>query len=353
VQALVVGLNIKNAPVEILETLSIHHSVNTHCLKDLMALAGLQGAVILSTCNRLELYTVTENPEQGTAAMRAFLADQDETSDPKRAKELQGYLYDYSGREAIRHLFRVVSGLDSLVLGETEIFGQVARSYESARKAGATCKILNVWFQRALHVGKEARVKAGLDKYHTSVGRIAVDLAQQELGDLKGRQILILGAGEMSELTMRHLVEKAAFLAMVSNRSLSKARALADEYGFDACSLDELPQHLEYADLVFSATSSKNYLVTFDMLKDIMVRRRQRPIMFVDMAVPRDIDPRVAELDGVRYFDIRQLRAVSDRNLSQREQAATLVEAIIEERVEDFLDWIASLETMQICSRSA
>ena len=374
-QPLVIGLNIKNAPVEALEALSIHHSTNALRLNELAALAHLQGVVILSTCNRLEFYAVADKPEQSLTIMRDFLAGQDKTFlaeqdttffaeqdktffagqdktflaeqdknfAPAQLQEqgLQTYIYNYVGKEAIRHLYRVVSGLDSMILGETEILGQVARAYELARNAKTTDKILNVWFQRALAVGKKVRTDAGIDQYHTSVGRIAVDLAEQELGDIKDKQILILGAGEMSELTMKHLVSKAVSLVMVSNRSLAKAQKLAAEHGFKACSLDELSHHLKKADLVFSATSSKNYLISYSALKDIMCVRQQRPIVFIDMAVPRDIDPRVAKLAGVRCFDIKQLRDVSDQNRLQRKKAALLVEAIINEKVEEFAEWLS------------
>ena len=359
-QPLVVGLNIKSAPVEALEALSIHHSINTLRLNELVSAADLRGVVILSTCNRLEFYAVADNLERSVAIMRAFLVGQktvaqgetsglaygftqdltqDLTQGPVQLQELQEYVYDYAGVDAIRHLFRVVSGLDSMVLGETEILGQVARAYESARSVNATDKTLNVWFQKALSLGKKVRAEAGIDQYHTSVGRIAVDLAEQELGDLRDKHILILGAGEMSELTMKHLASKAASLVMVSNRSLPKAQALAAEHGFAACPLSELPLRLKTADLVFSATSSKNYLVTYSLLSGIM-QTRQHPIVFIDMAVPRDIDPRVAELDGVRCFDIKHLRDVSDKNRVQREKAAALVEAIIDEKLAEFTLWL-------------
>ena len=183
----VVGLNIKSAPVEALEKLSIHHSEASLRLGELMGSAAVHGAVILSTCNRLELYASARDAAEAVRDLRKYLV-------------LQEHLYDFVGDAAVRHLYRVVSGLDSLVLGETEILGQVARAYELALGAGVTDKVLNVWFQRALGVGKLVRTEAGIDQYHTSVGRIAVDLAELEMGSIRDKQILILGAGEMSEL---------------------------------------------------------------------------------------------------------------------------------------------------------
>ena len=347
-QLVLVGLNIKGAPVEALERLSIHHSALALRLNELLISADVQGAVILSTCNRLEFYATTNKPSSGIELMRRFLIQQGDENLASWTEGLQGYLYDFVGDEAIRHLYRVVSGLDSLVVGETEILGQVARAYQMALSNGATDKVINVWFQRALGVGKQVRTKVGIDQYHTSVGRIAVDLAEQELGDIKGKQILVLGAGEMSELTMKHLRKRldstTAPLVIVSNRSFAKAESLALEHGFEACPLDVLDDQLEQADLVFSATTSRQYLVTAEQLTKIMETRQQQPIVFIDMAVPRDIDPKVASLPGVRYFDIKQIRDVSEQNRSLRKQAAIEVNSFIEEKVEEFSTWLKVLE---------
>lgn len=340
-QVLIVGLNIKDAPVEMLEALSIHHSDTKHCLEDLSVCTGAEGVLILSTCNRLEFYAAAENAERCMAALqwyllRVYLLDPEKDS---HTRELEKYVYGYSGAKAVQHLYRVVAGLDSLVLGETEILGQVARAYEQARTAGVSCKLLNVWFQRALSVGKLVRTRFKMDRHHTSLGRIAVDLAEHELDGLEHRRILILGAGEMCELTMKHLISKSNSLVMVSNRSLTKAQQLADEYGFEARSLHDLAANLALADVVFSATSSKNHLVSLELLKEVMPKRNGRPLVFIDMAVPRDIDPRVEELSKVRRFDIKQLRFASDLNQKERRRCALAVEALINEKVDEFLTW--------------
>ena len=341
----VVGLNIKSAPIEALEKLSIHHSVAALRLHELLAsFDDIQGAVLLSTCNRLEFYASVKDTASALASLRSFMAYRDGSFDAALAEDIEEYLYNHDGEEAVRHLYRVASGLDSLVLGETEILGQVARAYELALGAKTTDKIINVWFQRALGVGKMVCSKASIDQYHTSVGRIAVNLAEQELGSVKDKRILLLGAGEMSELTMKHLVSKGASLVMVSNRSLLRAEALAAEYGFTACPLDELDYHLERADIVFSATASKHYLVSSDRFTPIMEERQYRPIVFIDMAVPRDIDPAIADLPGARCFDIKQIRDVSEQNRSLREQAAAAVDQCIDEKVEEFYEWLEARE---------
>ncbi|MCL2807576.1 MAG: glutamyl-tRNA reductase [Coriobacteriia bacterium] len=366
---MVVGLNVKSSSVEALEQLSIHHSLTTLYLKELTTSAPLQGVVILSTCNRVEFYADASNPALGSAYLRCFLDIQAQASSGQNSVQApvqtleqafqqspglalpEGSVYTLTGKDAVRHLYRVVAGLDSLVLGETEILGQVARAYEQARTAGTTNKALNIWFQRALGVGKQMSTLAGLDQYHTSVGRIAVDLAQRELGCINDKRILVLGAGEMSELTIKHLVSKAAPLVMVSNRSLAKAQMLAEEHGVEACSLGELYQQLAHAQLVFSATASKRHLVTLPKLTTLMKERRGSPLVFIDMAVPRDIDPRVASLDCVSYFDIKQLRDVSEQNHSLRQQAAAKVDNLIEEKLREFFAWIISAhERQQVCA---
>lgn len=362
-QPLVVGLNIKSVPVETLEKLSIHHSINTLRLGELSMLAETEGTLILSTCNRLEFYAVSKDPSRSIEIMRAFLACHNQTvhaldaQTQAREQELQRYIYGYTGKEAIRHLFRVVSGLDSMVVGETEILGQVARAYETARSAGATDTVLNVSFQKALCVGKEVRTQFGMDQYHTSLGRIAVELAERELTCLNDKSILILGAGEMSELTMKHLIKKTQSLVMVSNRSLEKAQVLAREYGFSACSLSQLPAYLSMADLVFSATAAKHHLVSQALVTEVMKARAERPLVFIDMAVPRDIDPQVQHLAGVSCFDIKQLKEVSEANHDQRKQTALCVEALVNERVEEFASWFEGRYPLplqaQVCTEGA
>ncbi|OUO92037.1 glutamyl-tRNA reductase [Gordonibacter sp. An230] len=340
VHTIVVGLNIKRASIEALERLSVHHSGNAQRARDLKAAAGLAGVVVLSTCNRLELYGVCESADEGIARLCDCLLDGESAA---TAEELRSLLYAYDDERAVRHLFEVVCGLDSLIMGESEIAGQVSRAYQAACSAGAADKIINVWFQRALSVGKKVRTQTRIGRYSTSIGRIAVDLAVRELGGVKDKRVLILGAGEMSELTMKYLVAQGVSVAMVSNRSLGKAQQLAEQYGFDACPLSEMERCLEVADVVFSATAAKGFLVERNQLADVMERRAQRPLLCIDMALPRDIDPAVRSIPHVSCYDINELRDVADRHQAERVRAARKASQIIDEAVADFARWQNSL----------
>lgn len=335
----VVGLNYRTAPVEVREKLSIHHSQVKDCLQELNRLGGIKGAVLLSTCNRLEIYTVTTEVETGTEAVKEFLRGKYQDND----RMLNPYLYIHTLYPAVRHLFRVVSGLDSMVLGETQILGQVADAYECSCQAGANHKIINVMFQKALAVGKRVRTETGIDQFATSISYTAVLLAKQHIESFKDKKILVLGAGEMSALIMKHLQTQGASAFMISNRSLQRARQFAAEYQGVAVPFSELPACLEEADLVFSATASKNILISSRQMREVMAKREHRPLTMIDIAVPRDIDPAVRNIKGISLFDIDELRGVVDRHQSAREAAAREAEKIIEEEMTEFKKWHNSL----------
>lgn len=339
----VVGLTIKSAPIEILEQLSVHHSQNALCVQDLKAAARLNGAVVLSTCNRLEFYGACECAEDAEAAMRSFLLGQGKAA-AEAVRDLDDLVYAYVDNQAVRHLFEVVTGLDSLIVGETEIAGQVSRAYRASCKVGANDKLVNVLFQRALSLGKKVRSETRISRYSTSIGRIAVELAVRELGGIKDKRVLILGAGEMSELTMKYLVAQDVSVVMVSNRSLEKAQRLAGQYGFDAYSIDEMRDCLAVADVVFSATAAKGYLIDRASLAGIMAERSDRPLLCIDMAVPRDIDPEVRSVPNVSCYDINELRDVASRHQNERLRAAKKASQLIDEAVADFNRWQSSLE---------
>lgn len=338
-----VGLTIKRAPIEVLERLSVHHSQNTLCVQDLKAAARLSGAVVLSTCNRLEFYGACESVEDAVAAIRTFLLGQGKGA-AEAVRDLGDLVYAYVDNQAVRHLFEVVAGLDSLIVGETEIAGQVSRAYRASCKAGANDKLINVLFQRALSLGKKVRSETRISRYSTSIGRIAVELAVRELGGIKDKRVLILGAGEMSELTMKYLVAQDVSVVMVSNRSLEKAQRLAGQYGFDAYSIDEMLDCLAVADVVFSATAAKGCLIDRASLAGIMAERSDRPLLCIDMAVPRDIDPEVRSIPNVSCYDINELRDVASRHQNERLRAAKKASQLIDEAVADFNRWQSSLE---------
>lgn len=335
----IVGLNHRTAPLEVRERMSFHHSKLPKALQDLQTYQGLQGIVVVNTCNRLEIYAATTDVEMGKKSIMEFLAKHAELGE----EQLYQFLYVHTLYDAVRHLFRVASGLDSMVLGETQILGQVAKAYEEAVQAGVTNKVMNVFFQNALTVGKRVRTETQIDQHPVSISYTAVEMAKQKFGALEGKNILILGAGEMSELTAKHLVAAGAKGVLVSNRSFDRAVRLAADFGGRAMRYDELDQCLMEADIVFTATSARGFILGADRMKEIMYKRINQPLLMIDIAVPRDIDPKAGEIPGVTLFDIDDLRGVVDQHHQARETAALKAERIIDEEMAQFLKWHNSL----------
>lgn len=344
----IVGLNIKSAPIDALEELSIHHSQIKTLDQEVKAATDVDGIVILNTCNRLEFYATCDDADEGRARIRAFLHARAEKGARLDAATLDKLLYSYADDIAIRHLFEVVCGLDSLILGEAEILGQVNRAYKAACEAHATDKLINVWFQRALHFGKKVRTKTDLGKHPVSIGHIAVDFALARLGATEGKRALIIGAGEVGELTAKYLLAYEFPVVMVANRSLCKARELAEQHGLEACDLSRLEDHLALADVVFAATSAKRFIIKSDLVERVMSARPSRPLLLVDMALPRDVDPAVARIEGVSLRNINELRDMSERNRMERELAAKGVRQLIEEELADFRLWMQSLALVPV-----
>jgi len=334
-----VGVNHRTAPVEVREKISLHPSQLRESLTALRACPAIQGVVLLSTCNRLEVYAATTDVELGIACIREFLAQRSGIEE----QDLNKYLYVHTLYEAVRHLFRVVSGLDSMVLGETQILGQVANAYEKAYEACATNKVINVFFQNALTVGKRVRTETQIDQHPVSISYTAVELAKRKFGTLEGTSILLLGAGEMSCLTARHLVAAGASTVIVSNRSYDRAVALAEEFHGRAVTFETVNEALTQVDIVISATASLNFVIMPDRMSEVMRLRKERRLLLIDIAVPRDIHPSVKEIPGITLYDIDDLQGVIDRHQSAREAAAQQAEKIIEDEMAQFLKWHNSL----------
>jgi len=334
-----IGLNHRSAPVEIREKMSFHPSQMQKALKELRNCPGIQGVVILSTCNRTEIYAATTDVETGIRTIREFFA----THHGIEEAIFEQYLYAHTLYDAVRHLFRVVSGLDSMVRGETQILGQVSNAYQQANDAEVTNKVINVFFQTALAVGKRVRTETLIDQHPVSISYTAVELAKQQFGELEGKGILIMGAGEMSTLTAKHLVSAGATTVLVSNRSYEKAVLLAQECNGRAVRLDDVDQYLEEVDIVISSTASKHFVLMPERMQGIMEKRKNRPMLLIDIAVPRDIHPDVGRIPRITLFDIDDLRGVVDRHHQERELAAIQAEKIIDEEMELFLKWHNSL----------
>jgi glutamyl-tRNA reductase len=244
--------------------------------------------------------------------------------------------------DAIRHLFRVTAGLDSMVLGETQILGQVRQAYQAACQCGATNKVLNTLFQQAITVGKRVRTETGIDKNPVSISYAAVELARQTFGSLHGRTVLVIGAGKMSELTALHLVSNGVEGIIVSNRSYDRAVTMAEKFGGRAVRFNQLFSCLDQADIVISCTAASHYVVRAGDVKDLMRGRGGRRLMIIDIAVPRDIDPAVAGIEGITLFDVDDLQNVVDQNLQERKEAAVVGESVVEEELGQFMKWLAT-----------
>ncbi len=335
---LAVGVNHRTAPVEVREKLSFSEHHLAEWLSRLKAYPAIEGCVIISTCNRSEIYAASREMDEGLGAVWDFLSGKSGVD----ISEIKNCTYVHTLYDAIRHLFRVASGLDSMVLGETQILGQVRQAYQAACRCGATNKVLNTLFQQAITVGKRVRSETGIDKNSVSISYAAVELARQIFGSLHGRVVLVIGAGKMSELTALHLVSNGVEGIIVSNRSYDRAAAMARKFGGRAVRFDDLFRHMEQADIVISCTSASHYVVRLNDVLEVMRRRAGRKIMIIDIAVPRDIDPAVGGVEGVTLYDVDDLQNVVDQNLQERKRAAVAGESIIEEDLEQFMKWLGT-----------
>jgi glutamyl-tRNA reductase len=341
-ELLALGVSYKTAPVELRERVALPEGRAASVLRELISTGHTHEAVAISTCNRTELYlAVSDDVEAETTAL-GILARQADI----RPTELLAHLYSLRNRDAARHLFRVTAGLDAMVVGETEIQGQVKRAYELALVEGTTSAIMNRLFREALAAGKRIRTETSIGSGNVSVSSVAVQLARGTLGDLSGRHVVIVGAGETGELTAKALVEAGVDSVFVANRHYDRAIGLAQRFGGKAVRFDDLPSELERADIVVSSTGSPHHIIEREELEAVVESRKARPLLLIDIAVPRDIDPKVAQLEGVVLRDIDDLQRVIERNLSGREAEARRAEALIDHELERFTRWLDTLEAL-------
>jgi glutamyl-tRNA reductase len=303
-------------------------------------------AVVISTCNRTEVYLVVGDPVQAESDVLGLLARRAHI----RPTELAQEIYSPRNCDAARQLYRVTAGLESMIVGEAEIQGQVRRAHEAARAAGCTGPLSNRLFAAALTTGKRVRTETEIGASRVSVPSVAVDLALSVLGGLEERHVVILGAGETSELTARALAEQGAGTIFVANRHADRALSLAQRFGGSVVGLDGLPEQLLHADIVLSSTSSPHPIVGREELELVMRERRARPLLLIDIAVPRDIDSGCGDLEGVTLYDIDDLQAVVARNLSVRAGEAPRAQEIVEEEIVRFARWLGQLDTLPTVS---
>lgn len=341
-ELLTIGVSHKTAPVEVRERLALTEARAAEFLRDLHGVKEVQEVVTVSTCNRTELYLVVDDPLEAENTVLGMLARQASI----RPTELSSAIYSHRNCDAARHLYRVTSGLESMIIGEDQIQGQVKRAYEVALQKETAGPLTNHLFKAALATGKRVRTETALGEGHLSLPSVSAMLARETLGDLTGRLVVIVGTGESSELAARALADSGGELVFVATRRRDRAVSLAERFGASSVSFDELPEVLMRADVLVSATASPHLLIEVEELTEVMAARGRRPILMIDLAVPRDIDAACGELDGVALFDVDDLDAVVTRNRKVRQGEALKAEGIVEEEIQSFATWLGSLEVL-------
>ncbi|MFP6875275.1 MAG: glutamyl-tRNA reductase [Roseibacillus sp.] len=321
------GINHQTAPVEVRERFAVSESKLGEEAKRLRELDGIEEGVVLSTCNRTEYYAAAEDHRTAREQLRTFL--QAHARERLRAE----HLYELTRADAARHLCRVVSGLDSMVLGETEIFGQVKKAYQAALGSGSTSRTLNKLFQKAFGVGKKVRSLTGIQEGQTSVGSVAVDLAEKIFGHLRNSRVMLIGAGEMSRTTAQSLLSRGAHSIFVTNRSFDKAEDLARELDGEAVRFDDWQRVLKEIDVVISSTGAPHAVVERSHIEAVRRKRRYRPLFLIDIAVPRDIDSAVGEIEEVYLYDIDTLQGIAAEGKGRREEQIKMCERIIDQEL--------------------
>jgi glutamyl-tRNA reductase len=354
-ELLALGISHKTAPVALRERLAFTEPQSLELARQIVDTPDAHEAVVISTCNRTEIYMVVGGGGGTLVKAEADVLGMLARSASIRPTELAGAIYSPRNCDAARQLYRVTSGLESMIVGEAEIQGQVKRAFEAAMRAGVTGPLSNRLFAAALTTGKRVRSETGIGSSRVSVPSVAVDLAQDVLGDLSDRHVVILGAGETSELTARALAEQGVGTIFVANRHADRALSLAQRFGGSVVGLDGLPDQLLEADIVVSSTSSPHPIVGSEELELVMAQRAGRggergrggrALLLIDIAVPRDIDSRCGDLDGVTLYDIDDLQAVVQRNLGARKDIVPQAEEIVEEEIRRFARWLGQLETL-------
>ncbi len=336
----IVGLSHKTAPVEIREKLAFAPTAMERPLRQMLELPPVAEGLIVSTCNRVELCAATKEPEAAMAALRRFLAEYHEVP----PEEISSNLYSYQGEEAIRHLFRVSSSLDSMVLGEPQILGQIKTAYGYAAEFKTAGLILNRFLHKAFSVAKRVRTETAIASNAVSVSFAAVELARKIFDRLDNKGVMIIGAGEMCELAARHFVTNGVSKVLVTNRTFERAEKLAAEFNGKAIPFEYFVEHLAEVDIVMTSTGAPNFILGQRQMEEVLKRRKNRPMFLIDIAVPRDIDPKVNNLDNAYLYDVDDLQGVVQANLKERQKEAGKAETIVEQEIGQFYQWLGNLE---------
>ncbi len=337
------GMNHESAPVEMRECLSGDKADPAEIFSLMRKSEFIGESMFISTCNRVETICTATDPDKAEKVIIDLMAQ----TGGMPVEKLRSHIYLYKDMDAVRHIFRVASSLDSMVVGEPQILGQVKEAFRlAAVKERSTGVILNRLMHRTFHVAKRVRTETGISETAVSISYAAVELAKKIFYGLDGRVALLIGAGEMAELAAKHLVGNGVKELNVVNRSFERAVELANSIGGKAALFDEMEEQLVNADIVISSTSATSYIITADMIKKILRRRKNRPLFLIDIAVPRDIEPKVNSLENVFLYDIDDLKEVVNDNSAQRMQEAVRAERIIEEEVIKFSKWLSTLDVV-------
>ena len=332
----VVGMNHRSAPVEVRERLAFPKAALGEATRLLLGAAPLCEAAIVSTCNRVELYGLAVDADKALAGMRRYLHDYHKLTD-----SVEPHLYEFRGSDCVAHLLSVVSGLDSMVLGETEILGQVKDAYAAAQQAGATGPALNRLFQKSFAAAKHIRSNTGITQGSTSVANVAVELAEHIFRDLRASTVMVIGTGAMSEATAKALRSRGAGTILVCGRDRERAAALANQLGGQPIHYDDWPTEFARVDIVISATAAPHPIVTPDKLEPLMKARHHRPLFLIDIGVPRDIDRGCGEMENVFLYNMDDLQQIAQENLAAREREIAACRELIAARVATLMEWFA------------
>lgn len=345
---LLVGLNHKTAPVDIRERLTftpamrrsaLTHFDSTHSQAHL---EDIKEGVILSTCNRLEVYTLVRDPQIAKDSIINFLSDACDTP----AEAFTNYLYVYHDEDAIKHLMRVAAGLDSMVLGEPQILGQITDAFEAALSQRAAGTVLAALFRAAIHTGKRVRTETTIGVNPASISSVAANLAKELLGDLSQSQVLLVGAGEMGAVAVKSLINNGVSNITVANRTLKNAEQLAKAWGGNAVPFTQLSKAMSEADIIITSTGAPHTILNKELLKPALTNRSQRPLFIIDIAVPRDVDSDVTDIPGVHLCDIDGLQGQANENVREREAEIPQAEVIVDEEMTKFMEWFCSLDAV-------
>ena len=343
---LVVGLNYKTAPVEIREKLSFIETELPNAMKALQQQKSILENVIISTCNRTEIYAVVDQLHTGRYYVKQFLANWFNIP----MEQFEDHLFIQEEDDSLNHLFRVTAGIDSMVLGETQILGQVRKSFLQGQEIGTTGTVYNQLFKQAVTFAKRAHSETAIGENAVSVSYAAVELSKKIFGSLKNKHVAILGAGKMGELAIQNLHGNGVGKVTVINRTFEKAQNLASKFDGDAKSMNELQCTLLEADILISSTGATDYVIDYDLMKYVAKFRKGDPLFMVDIAVPRDLDPRIGDVQNVFLYDIDDLQGIVQANLAERERAANEIMTMIHDEIIQFKDWFKTLGVVPVIS---